>query len=216
MVVHRLGMDTSGLIIFALTLDAVRGMHALFRSRRITRQYGALVCGHVPNDQGMINLPLMRCYLRPPFMRISTDEHQRNLVDLDPNLVGKLLEAPKASLTHYNVESRQYIQGSDFAVTKLTLTSISGRTHQLNVHCAAFGHPIVRDTVYGHGYQAQAAPHGGLDPAQRISTDPASDELIDRINEAAKDRNMCVHAKLVRFKHPITKERMEFTSPTPF
>lgn len=219
MVVHRLGMDTSGLIVFAKTLDAVRGMNTLFRTRKITRQYEALVCGHLPEgsaDQGLINLPLMRDYEHPPFMRISTDEHQRNLIDLDPLVVGrKLLEAPKASLTHYQVESRENLKNNeDCPVTRLTLNSISGRTHQLNVHCAAFGHPIVKDSVYG--YQGQAAPFGGLNAADVLSSNPASEDLQKAIHAAASDMSMCVHAKLIRFKHPVTKEEVEVKSPAPF
>mmetsp|Transcript_11856 Transcript_11856/g.32892 ORF Transcript_11856/g.32892 Transcript_11856/m.32892 type:complete len:236 (+) Transcript_11856:135-842(+) len=89
MVVHRLGMDTSGLVVFAKSMDAVRGMNAVFRTRKIERKYEALVCGSVEKDEGMINLPLMRDYEFPPFMRVSTDEHQRALADLDPSEVGK-------------------------------------------------------------------------------------------------------------------------------
>jgi tRNA pseudouridine32 synthase/23S rRNA pseudouridine746 synthase len=214
MVVHRLGMDTSGLVVFAKTMDAVRGMNALFRTRKITRQYQALVAGHVQKDQGLINLPLMRCYEHPPYMRISTDEHQRALIDLDVTVVGsKLLEAPKTSLTHYSVVSREtYANNDDLPVTQLTLTSISGRTHQLNVHCAAVGHAIVGDTVYG--WNGQAAANGGLETSTAL--DAASAELQEKIAAAAEGKSMCVHAKMVRFRHPITKEEVEFTSASPF
>jgi tRNA pseudouridine32 synthase/23S rRNA pseudouridine746 synthase len=214
MVVHRLGMDTSGLVVFAKTMDAVRGMNALFRTRKITRQYQALVAGHVQKDQGLINLPLMRCYEHPPYMRISTDEHQRALIDLDVIVVGsKLLEAPKTSLTHYSVVSRETYGGNDdLPVTQLTLTSISGRTHQLNVHCAAVGHAIVGDTVYG--WNGAAAANGGLETS--TAPDAASAELQEKIAAAAEGKSMCVHAKMVRFRHPITKEEVEFTSASPF
>lgn len=99
-VVHRLGMHTSGLIIFVKTMEALRDMNALFRSRKIMRRYEALLCGHLPQqqDQGFINLPLMRDYENPPYMRVSTNEHQQNLLDVDPSTVDKkLLVAPKAS-----------------------------------------------------------------------------------------------------------------------
>jgi len=216
MVVHRLGMDTSGLVVFAKTIEAVRGMNVLFRTRKITRQYEALVCGHVAKDQGLISLPLMRDYQHPPYMRISTDEHQAALVDLDPNVVGKkLLSPPKASLTHYQVVQREYLN-DDLPVTRLSLTSISGRTHQLNVHCAAIGHPIVQDHVYG--YQGDAAPAGGLDEAalQEAAPDRVSKDIQQQINQAAADKAMCVHSKYIRFRHPVTKKDMEFTSPAPF
>jgi 23S rRNA-/tRNA-specific pseudouridylate synthase len=216
MVVHRLGMETSGLIVFAKTMEAVRGMNALFRLRRITRQYEALVCGHVRKDQGLINLPLMRDYEHPPYMRVSTDEHQQALAGLDPDVVGsKLLEAPKASLTHYQVKSREYLKGqSDLPVTRLTLTSITGRTHQLNVHMAAFGHPIVRDSVYGAG--GSAAPWGGLSSSRPPAGGIATAALERAIASAAPELSMCVHASCVKFTHPATQEFLSFASEAPF
>lgn len=212
MVVHRLGMETSGLIVFAKSMDALRGLNSLFRSRRITRQYEALVCGHVRKDQGLINLPLMRDFHFPPYMRVSTNEYQRALASFDPVVVGgKLLEAPKASLTHYQVKSREYLNGElSLPVTRLILTSITGRTHQLNVHLAALGYPIVRDSVYGLG--GRAAPYGGLNPSRL----PVNSALELAINAAGGTLNMCVHAYCVKFTHPVTDEFLSFTSDAPF
>ena len=213
-VVHRLGMDTSGIMLFCKTIDAVRGMNALFRTRKITRQYEVLVCGHVAKDTGLINLPLMRDYEHPPFMRVSTDKHQKALLDLDPQIVGtKLLEAPKASLTHYQVIERENLEGG-LPVTRLLLTSISGRTHQLNVHCAAIGHPIVQDSVYG--YNGEAAAGGGLSDSERSEDGAASEEVQKQIFEQTKNMNMCVHSSVLKFRHPITKEEVEFKSKAPF
>ena len=219
MVVHRLGMDTSGLVVFAKTIEAVRGMNTLFRTRKISRQYEALLAGHVTKDQGLINLPIMRDYEHPPYMRISTEEHQAALLDLDPDIVGKkLLQAPKDCLTHYQVISRDLLGGKeDLPVTRATLTSVSGRTHQLNVHCAAFGHPIVGDTVYG--YNGEAAPNGGLSEEalkETASADRASEDLQQRIAAASTGKNVCVHAKSIKFLHPVSKEDCEFSSAAPF
>ncbi|GKY91626.1 hypothetical protein MPSEU_000134500 [Mayamaea pseudoterrestris] len=217
MVVHRLGMETSGLIIFAKSLEAVRKLNTLFRTRKITRQYEALVCGHVTSKtHGLINLPLMRDYEYPPYMRISTDEHQRHLLELNVTMVGrKLLRAPLSSLTHFQVLGLENFRNStDLPVTRLTLTSISGRTHQLNVHCAAYGHAIVHDLV--HGFKGEAAPYGGLAFEETISNDRASLELQEQLYEATQGDRMCIHCKLLRFKHPCTKETMELTSPASF
>jgi 23S rRNA-/tRNA-specific pseudouridylate synthase len=86
---------------------------------------------------GWIDLPLMRCYEYPPYMRVSTLEQQRQLLALDVNVVGKkLLEAPKASVTYYEIVAYEYWNNNrTLPVTRLTLTSMTGRTHQLNVHC---------------------------------------------------------------------------------
>jgi len=215
MVVHRLGMDTSGLVVFARTDAALSGMNSLFRTRKVTRKYEALVCGSVEQDEGVINMPLMRDYEFPPFMRVSTDEHQEALIGLDPAEVGKkILELPKDSLTKYEVVNREELAGN--AVSRVSLTSISGRTHQLNVHCAAFGHPIVGDKVYG--IEGEAAPNGGLDAATMDANSPnrATEQLQKDIAAAAADKPMCVHAKTLSFQHPVTRESLTFESAAPF
>lgn len=215
MVVHRLGMDTSGLMVFAKTLEAVRGMNTIFRTRKIERSYEALVCGHIEKDEGLIDLPLMRDYEFPPFMRVSTDNHQRALVNVDPTEVGKkILELPKDSLTKYQVVAREEMAGQP--VTRVSLTSISGRTHQLNVHMAAFGHPIVGDSVYGMG--GEAAPNGGLSDSELAAMIPnpsrASVEVQKQLADAAK--SACVHAKSLQFRHPVTKSAVSLSADSPF
>lgn len=215
MVSHRLGMDTSGLIVFARTMAALRGMNTLFRTRKVTRTYEALVCGHVKDDEGVIDLPLMRDFMFPPFISVSTDERQRALIGLEAEEVGKkLLEGPKDSLTKYSVIAREELGGHP--VTRVALTSISGRTHQLNVHCAAFGHPIVADSVYG--INGEAAPNGGLDEAtiEESNSSRASAELQQQIADAASDKSMCVHAKAIIFEHPVTGEKLSFESAASF
>ncbi|GAX18049.1 hypothetical protein FisN_25Hh023 [Fistulifera solaris] len=215
MIVHRLGRETSGLMVCALTMEGVRGLQTLFRTRKITRQYEALVVGHLNESEGLIRLPLMRDIDHPPFMRVSTEEQQRRLLDLNPDIVPrKLMEAPKAAMTHFVVKTRDYLQPEQQVapVTRLQLTSISGRTHQLNVHCAARGHPIVGDFVYG--YQGTAAPNGGLDSSE-LPAGAATEDVQVQVQKQQPQR-MCVHASLIRFKHPITKETVECISKPPF
>lgn len=215
MVVHRLGMDTSGLIVFAKTSDAVRGLNAVFRNRMIERKYEALVCGVVEKESGLIDLPIMRDYECPPYVRISTDEQQSKMVDLDAEIVGKkLLELPKESITKYEVIAREEFDGQP--VTRLLLTSISGRYHQLNVHLAALGHPIVGDTTYG--FNGLAARNGGLSQEESESLLPnrsrASFELQQAIARAATVP--CVHAKSLKFRHPVTQEEVSLACDAPW
>lgn len=234
MVVHRLGMDTSGLVVFTKTKEALRCMNTLFRTRRVTRQYEALVCGHVTkadnaNDAdgafGWIPLPLMRDFECPPFMRVSTEENQNVLVGLDPDVVGKrLMEAPKQSITKYQIIAKEELKvsssssSSALPVTRLTLTAITGRTHQLNVHLAAFGHPIVGDRIYGFG--GDALPNGGLDVSIIEKQNPrrATEDLQEQIAAVVEANNidMCVHAKFLSFGHPVTQEDVSFSSLPPF
>ena len=215
MVVHRLGMDTSGLMVLVKTREALLGMNTNFRTRRVNRHYQALVCGHVKKDKGLVDLPIMRDYEFPPYMRISTDNHQRALLNFEPEVVGKkLLEAPKESLTAYEVLAREEMDGQP--VSRVELTSISGRTHQLNVHCAALGHPIVGDKTYGYG--GDAAPNGGLtnEELEELAPNPnrASEAVLKSI--AVQGKPMCVHANYIGFRHPITKEYVSFRSDSPF
>lgn len=215
MVVHRLNMDASGLVVFAKTLEAVRGMNTLFRTRKIHRTYEAVVAGHVQPNKGLINLPLMRDYECPPFVRISTEEHQEQILGLDPDVVGKkLYELPKDSVTRFKVLSRQEMDGQP--VTRLTLTNVSGRTHQLNCHLAALGHPIVGDDWYGIG--GDALPDGGLreDEFDYMIDNPnrASAEVQQSLKESVS-RLHC-HAKSVSFRHPVTKQDVSLQSDVPF
>jgi 23S rRNA-/tRNA-specific pseudouridylate synthase len=217
MVVHRLGMDTSGIMVFAKTMDALRGMNALFRTRSVDRKYEALVAGHVESNEGVIDLPLMRDYENPPYMRVSTEKHQYALMHFtSEDIHKKILEAPKESTTKYVVVSREEMGGEP--VTRLTLTSASGRTHQLNVHCAAFGHPIVGDRTYGLG--GDAAPNGGLtaEEMDELANNPAraSGELQRRIAAVAPKQTMCIHAKSISFRHPISGDQVLFSVDAPF
>lgn len=218
MVVHRLGMDTSGLMVFAKTMPALRGMNGVFRTRAIERKYEALVVGHVEKDSGFINLPLMRDYEFPPFMRVSTEGHQRALLDLDAEqlTLKKILDLPKESLTKYEVVAREEFDGQP--VTRVALTSMSGRTHQLNVHLAAFGHPIVGDATYG--IDGDASSNGGLTDAELDDLAPnasrASEDLQRKVAAAANGKVSCVHAKSLKFRHPVSGEEIAFIADAAF
>jgi len=213
MVVHRLGMETSGLVVLAQTPEAVRGMNAIFRTRSVERTYEALVCGHVAAEAGMIHLPLMRDYAHPPFMRVSTDAHQQVLGDLAVEQVGKkLLQHPKDSLTKYEVIRREELEGQP--VTRVKLTSISGRTHQLNVHLAALGHPIVGDSTYGMG--GDAAPNGGLTTEEQDAMVPNAARASPEVQKALAGKGPCIHAKSLKFRHPITKQDVSLSVDAPF
>lgn len=229
MVTHRLGMDTSGLIVFVKTLDGLRGMNTVFRTRKIERKYEALVCGHVLKDSGVINLPIMRDYEFPPYVRISTLNHQRALLNYDPEDVDKkILELPKDSITKYEVLDREYLDDENIAlpVTRLLLTSISGRTHQLNCHLAAFGHPIVGDDTYGLG--GFAALQGGLTKFEQDEMIPNPDRATIRLQKEIATaiatnstrvpltKGSATHAASLKFRHPLLKEDIELQSKAPF
>lgn len=210
MVVHRLGMDTSGLVVFAKTESALRFLNAQFRTRKVSRKYEALVCGAIEGNDGEIELPLMRDFENPPYMRVSSDDLQEALIDVDkddlPSGLKKILDMPKDSITKYKVLGKEELGGHP--VTRVELESVSGRTHQLNVHCAAIGHPIVKDMAYG--VDGEAAKNGGVDGVEGVS------ESAQREINAAATGGMCVHMKELSFKHPVSKQDLTFESKAPF
>jgi 23S rRNA-/tRNA-specific pseudouridylate synthase len=83
----------------------------------------------------------------------------------------------------------------------------------LNVHCAAIGHPIVGDAVYGYG--GEAASNGGLEESE-LPDGCASERLRKDISVAVAGRPMCVHAKSISFEHPNTKVNLSFDCAAPF
>jgi tRNA pseudouridine32 synthase / 23S rRNA pseudouridine746 synthase len=125
LVVHRLDMETSGLMVFARSLDAQRALNRAFEQRLVEKYYVAIVTGIVENDQGTINLPLICDWPNRP----------RQMVD---HGIGK------PSTTHYVVLERD----QTLKQTRVGLTPVTGRSHQLRVHMASLGHAIIGDSLY--------------------------------------------------------------------
>ncbi len=124
--VHRLDMATSGVIVVALTKAAERELKRQFREREPKKSYIARVCGHLAQDEGLIDLPLICDWPNRPKQKVC-------------------YETGKPSQTLYQVLSRD-ADGS----TRVKLSPITGRSHQLRVHMLAIGHPILGDGFYAH------------------------------------------------------------------
>lgn len=127
LVAHRLDLDTSGLLVAARTLDAFRALQAQFRHRQVEKRYVAVLEGEVRGDEGVIELPL----------RVDLEQRPRQLVDFVHG---------RHAVTRWRVLARA--DGR----TRVELLPITGRTHQLRVHCAhreGLGVPIVGDRLYG-------------------------------------------------------------------
>jgi tRNA pseudouridine32 synthase / 23S rRNA pseudouridine746 synthase len=134
LVVHRLDMATSGLLLFARGIAMQRALSRAFAAREVRKTYIALVHGHVADDEGTIDLPLTADWPRRPRQVV---DHQRG----------------KPSLTRWRVTHRC----SRASHTLVELEPLTGRTHQLRVHLAAIGHPIVGDALYGVATSDDAA-----------------------------------------------------------
>lgn len=121
--VHRLDMDTSGLLIFACNKDAQRHLSMQFERRAVSKTYEAVVEGETEEDSGTIDAA------------IAKHSNQRPLRHLDPD--------GQTAITHWRVIDRAAAQ------TRLELTPETGRSHQLRLHMASIGHPILGDVFYG-------------------------------------------------------------------
>jgi tRNA pseudouridine32 synthase/23S rRNA pseudouridine746 synthase len=124
--VHRLDMDTSGLLVFARGADMHRRLSQLFRDRGVKKYYTAMVTGRVENNMGEVDLPLGSDWPNRPRQKIN-------------------FARGKSSLTCYRVLTHDAVMNT----SRLELEPVTGRTHQLRVHMAAIGHPIVGDRLYG-------------------------------------------------------------------
>jgi tRNA pseudouridine32 synthase / 23S rRNA pseudouridine746 synthase len=136
--VHRLDMNTSGLLLFARSKEIHRRLSYLFRERRVNKRYVAVVAGHVGFTSGEVDLPLVPDWPNRP----------RQKVDF---------AFGKHSLTHYRlleyveiaIPSSMHHDKRGFEASRVELEPVTGRTHQLRVHMAALGHPIIGDGLYG-------------------------------------------------------------------
>jgi tRNA pseudouridine32 synthase/23S rRNA pseudouridine746 synthase len=129
-VVHRLDCHTSGVMLFAIGVGMQRALSKMFHDRQMQKQYIAVVRQWLDEDSGVIQLP----------MRCDIENRPRQIVDH---------EHGKSALTCWQVMHRQ----SD--AVRLLLKPETGRTHQLRVHCAAMGNPIVGDKLYGNDVTEQ-------------------------------------------------------------
>lgn len=210
MVVHRLDMDTSGIIVYALTEAALRNLHDSFRTRQVKKVYQALLCGHVPMVSGIeIDVALERDPSHPPFMRVAQARSQDKPCDsiVHSSFQKFIDQAPKPSFTLVDVVSHDYLQhpeGARLPVTRVELTPYTGRTHQLRVHTAALGYPIVGDDIYGHLGEGDCG----------IPRSPNSAHLEAQIHDLGLP--LCLHAEQLSFFHPFSGAPMLFKARAPF
>jgi tRNA pseudouridine32 synthase / 23S rRNA pseudouridine746 synthase len=214
MVVHRLDMDTSGIMVFALTPEALRQLHQDFADRKVYKEYEAVLAGHVVPSEAEIKLDLERDKERPPFMTIAKDmtiSNDGNSIDTSSssgrNGESKgpkfLRQAPKESRTELLVLQRLYWQG--WPVTRVSLVPHTGRTHQLRVHTAALGYPILGDDIYGYQGEGNCG----------VPVPPNVAQLHQNI-WTHLDPSLCLHAKRLSFLHPVSKHPLLFECDAPF
>jgi len=159
-IVHRIDKDTSGLIIAAKNDRAHLVLASQLASRTLTRVYEAVVCGNVKNDAGRVDAPIGRHPV----------DRKRQAVDSNGS---------RSAVTHYEVLARY----GGYAHVRCRLET--GRTHQIRVHMAHIGYPILGDTVYG-----RKKPEFGM-------------------------TSQCLHARMLCFTHPATETQTELCTKLP-
>jgi 23S rRNA-/tRNA-specific pseudouridylate synthase len=155
-----------------------------------------------------IDLALERDPHHPPFMRVAQPKDM-HAINRDVPAVSKFInQAPKPSLTELRVLSWETLGDDYLPVTRLELRPHTGRTHQTQVHCAAAGHPIIGDDIYG--YNGEGAANGGL-----VLQQSGSDMNIER-RLCEMNRPLCLHAGQLCIHHPRTKAPMIFEADPSF
>jgi 23S rRNA pseudouridine1911/1915/1917 synthase len=175
-IVHRLDKGTSGLIVLARTQAAYDSLTAQLARRTVSRRYLCLAQGAVRRPEGVIDTTIGR----DPRSRVRMAVLRK--------------DKGKRAVTHFRVLERFGAAGG--AVSYLECRLETGRTHQIRVHLASLGHPLLGDDTYrGH----RAPPAG----------DPVLSGLIRDLNGVA------LHAASLGFEHPVTGARLELTCPLP-
>lgn len=159
-IVHRIDKDTTGALLICKTDEAHQALASQLKEHSITRRYRAIVRGNLPDEEGVIEGPIGRHPVDRKKMAIN---HKNG----------------KPAVTHYKVLERF---GSDTYVECVLET---GRTHQIRVHMASIGHPLLGDEVYGSG------------------------KCPFRL------QGQVLHAMILGFEHPVSHAYMEFTAPLP-
>jgi tRNA pseudouridine32 synthase / 23S rRNA pseudouridine746 synthase len=149
LIVHRLDMATSGLIVFARGAEMQRRLSRLFHDRKVQKRYVAVVEGRL-DEAGEIALPLLADWPNRPKQKVDHAAGKRSLTRY--RVLG---HDPSTSRSEVYPEQSRRAQGEwRDATTRLELEPVTGRTHQLRVHLAAIGHPIIGDALY-HGRAAE-------------------------------------------------------------
>lgn len=161
LLVHRLDLDTSGVMVFALTPHAQRHLGLQFEHRQTRKAYVARLAGHLAPETGTVDAPIIVDWPNRPRQMI---DHQRG----------------RPAQTDWRVIR------ADAGETRVRLHPLTGRSHQLRVHMASLGHPILGDSLYATG--------------------PARDD----------HPRLMLHAESLGFRHPDGGRPMTFTADVPF
>lgn len=184
---HRLDRFVSGLLLFAKTRDAAGSLGVQFEGRGVEKTYVALVHGLVADDDGVVDLPLGKATNSIIRIKMGVDEHGKSAVTRY-----RVLE--RFAAPHRGLEGPD--RSSDFTLVRLEPQT--GRRHQLRIHLAEIGHPIVNDPLYG----------------EVIDVDYFERQTFDNHDDPEDARRwIALHSSTLTFDHPLTGARTTLSAP---
>lgn len=172
-IVHRIDKETSGLLVVAKNDESHLGLAEQLKGHRINRIYYAVVIGNFREDQGTVDAPIGRHPVDRKRMAVICNSELR----------------AREAVTHWQALGRGEADGQSFTLLRCELET--GRTHQIRVHMASIGHPLLGDSIYGGANTRFEARH------------------------RAAIQGQCLHAGELHFLHPRTNREMHFFCPLP-
>jgi 23S rRNA pseudouridine1911/1915/1917 synthase len=172
-IVHRIDKDTSGLLVVAKNDEAHLALSAQLKEHHVSRIYTAIAVGNFREESGTVDAPIGRHPVDRKKMAVIHNSELRS----------------RDAVTHWSVMARGEADGNSFTLVRCQLET--GRTHQIRVHMASVGHPLLGDAVYGGANTRFEAKH------------------------RASIVGQCLHAGELHLTHPRTGEEMQFFAPMP-
>ena len=172
-IVHRIDKDTSGLLVVAKNDEAHLALSAQLKEHHVSRIYTAVAIGNFREEEGTVDAPIGRHPVDRKKMAVIHNSDLRS----------------REAVTHWSVLARGEADGNSFTLLRCQLET--GRTHQIRVHMASIGHPLLGDAVYGGANTRFESRH------------------------RASITGQCLHAGELHLTHPRTGEKMQFFAPMP-
>ena len=172
-IVHRIDKDTSGLLVVAKNDEAHLALSAQLKEHHVSRIYTAVAIGNFREEKGTVDAPIGRHPVDRKKMAVIHNSDLRS----------------REAVTHWSVLARGEADGNSFTLLRCQLET--GRTHQIRVHMASIGHPLLGDAVYGGANTRFESRH------------------------RASIMGQCLHAGELHLTHPRTGEEMQFFAPMP-